>query len=83
MRCTSESTRSMFGAPLASARAADEGLASPFAAAAYFSNGTWSDSVAPMARHSALTQSYTLRDSFKSVCTASRMERMDPFCTQR
>ena len=54
MRCTSESTRSMFAAPPASARAADDGLARPFAAAAYFSNGTWSASAAPIVRHSLL-----------------------------
>ncbi len=47
----------MLGAPLASARAADDGRASPFAAAAYFSKGTWSAAAAPSERHSELTQS--------------------------
>jgi hypothetical protein len=83
MRCTRRSTRSMFGAPLASARAADEGLARPLAAAAYFSNGTWSSGAAPSLRHSALTHSYTSRDCARSLCTASLIERTSPVCTQR
>ena len=45
--CTRRSTRSMFGAPAARARAADEGEPSDCAAFAYFSNGTMSLRSAP------------------------------------
>src|SRR5688572_15381963 len=54
--CTSRSTRSILGAPPNNARAAEDGLASPCAAAAYFSNGTRSFSCAPSARQSFTTQ---------------------------
>jgi hypothetical protein len=57
MVLTSRSTRSMFCAPAASALAPDDGLARPSAAAAYFSNGTRSPSVAPSFTHTAFTQS--------------------------
>ena len=57
MLCTSRSTRSIFGAPANSARAAEDGRISPFAAAAYFSNGTRSSGDAPSSMHSSRTQS--------------------------
>jgi hypothetical protein len=46
----------MCGAPLASARAADEGLMSDSAAFAYFSNGTMSSGEAPRDTHRSTTQ---------------------------
>jgi hypothetical protein len=49
--CTSLSQRSMLGAPLNSARAADAGRYRSSAAAAYFSNGTRSFGLAPSLTH--------------------------------
>src|SRR5439155_23235294 len=57
MRRTRQSTRSMCSAPPKSARAAEDGLPSPAAAAAYLSNGTRSSSFAPSVLHSFQTQS--------------------------
>src|SRR6516225_146932 len=54
--CTSLSARSIFGTPLLSARAADDGRVSDCAAAAYFSNGTRSSRLAP-----SLTQRSTTK----------------------
>ena len=70
-------------APASRARAADEGLMRPFAAFAYFSKGTWSDSEAPIALQTAFTHSYTERDRSRSRWTASRIARMSSSCTHR
>src|SRR4029079_16916601 len=53
---TRRSVRSMLGAPAATARAADEGVTSDWAAAAYFSKGTRSFWLAPSVRQSCTTQ---------------------------
>src|SRR5882672_7249329 len=81
--CTRRSVRSMLGAPLARARAAEDGVRSESAALAYFSNGTSSFSFAPRDTHSFTTQLYTEREASRSLCTASLMGRMPSFCTQR
>ncbi|MBS1219434.1 MAG: hypothetical protein H6R21_2567 [Proteobacteria bacterium] len=73
----------MFGAPAASARAAEDGLPSDSAAVAYFSNGTMSFSLAPSATQSLTTQSYTVREAAMSEWTASLIGRIASFCTQR
>src|SRR5271169_3706640 len=54
--CTSRSVRSILGAPLLRARAAEDGRTRSFAAAAYFSNGTKSFPDAPSLSHTPQTQ---------------------------
>ena len=73
----------MYGAPLNTARAADEGAARLAAAAAYFSNGTRSSAAAPSPMQSSRTQSYTERASAGSPCTASRIGRGPAAVMQR
>src|SRR5258708_39936538 len=63
MSCTSLSARSIFGVPFCKARAAEAGRDRPFAAAAYFSNGTRSFGLAPSLTQSSFTKLYTERDS--------------------
>ena len=73
----------MFGAPPSTARAADEGVRSDCAAAAYFSNGTRSFSLAPSETQSFTTKLYTEREVSRSECTVSLMERMPSLRMQR
>ena len=73
----------MLGAPPNKARAAEDGVVSPCAAAAYFSNGTRSSFRAPRDWQSVTTQLYTEREASMSVCTASLMERIPSFVMQR
>src|SRR5207248_4425132 len=62
MSCTSLSARSIFGAPLFRARAAEAGRVRLCAAAAYFSNGTRSSGEAPSFTQRSLTKLYTERE---------------------
>src|SRR6202521_3546871 len=74
--CTSLSARSILGAPLNSARAAEAGRVRLCAAAAYFSNGTRSLGLAPSLTQRSNTKLYTDFDSSILVCTASLAVRM-------
>src|SRR3990172_104287 len=83
MSCTSLSQRSILGAPLNSARAADAGRDRLCAAAAYFSNGTRSPGLAPSLTQRSNTKLYTERDSSILLCTASLVLRMPSLVMQR
>src|SRR5215831_205810 len=54
--CTRRSVRSILGAPLKSARAAEDGRTRLEAAAAYFSNGTRSSRLAPSLTQTSMTK---------------------------
>src|SRR5450830_773592 len=81
--CTSLSQRSILGAPLNSARAAEAGRDRLCAAAAYFSNGTRSPGLAPSLTHRSNTKLYTERDSSMLLCTASLAVRIPSLVMQR